>query len=222
MFAKLYSRLLLCLCVFGALTATPKWVAADQLKSPLSPQQELRSFRLADEQLVIELVAAEPEVISPVAMAWDEDGRMFVAEMIDYPVGPTAGRVKLLDDPDENGRYRKATVFADKLPFPNGVLPWKGGVLVTAAPNIWYLKDTDGDGRADERRVVLTGFGEGNQQLRVNGLLWGLDNWVYGANGRSGGTIRKQGDPPAKGVSIDRRDFRLYRPRHTRALEIFP
>src|SRR5207247_935130 len=78
----------------------------------------------------------------------------------------------------------------DTLPFPNGVLPWKNGVLVTAAPDIWCLKDTNGDGVADEHRVVLTGFGQGNQQLRVNGLLWGLDNWIYGANGRSEGEIR--------------------------------
>jgi putative membrane-bound dehydrogenase-like protein len=82
-------------------------------------------------------------------------------------------------------------------------------VLVTAAPDIWFFRDTDGDGIADERRVVLTGFGEGNQQLRVNGLTWGRDNWVYGANGRSDGEIRRPGDPPAKAVSIRRRDIRF-------------
>jgi putative membrane-bound dehydrogenase-like protein len=183
--------------------------AADGPPGPRSPAEERQTFRLADETLTVDLVAAEPEVVSPVALAWDEDGRLFVAEMSDYPLGPGSGRIKLLENPDAGGRYRKATVFADGLAFPNGVLPWRGGVLVTSAPNLWYLKDTDGDGRADERRVVLTGFHEGNQQLRANGLQWGLDNWVYGANGRSDGAIRRPGEPPGKAVSIRRRDFRF-------------
>ena len=154
-------------------------------------------------------MAAEPDVISPVAIAWDEGGRLFVAEMTDYPAGPTSGRIRLLEDRDGDGRYERVSVFAEGLAFPNGVLPWNGGVLVTAAPDILFLKDTDGDGRADERRVVLTGFGEGNQQLRVNGLTWGRDNWVYGANGRSGGAVRRPSDPPEKAVSIARNDFRF-------------
>src|SRR5262249_42405939 len=119
--------------------------AAEKAASPLSPDAERATFRLADDQLVIELVAAEPDVVSPVSIAWDEDGRMYVAEMRDYPNATTGGLVKRLDDPGKDGRYRHATVFADKLAFPNGVLPWNGGVLVTSAPNIWYFKDTDGD-----------------------------------------------------------------------------
>ncbi len=88
-------------------------------------------------------------------------------------------------------------------------MPCFGGVLVTAAPNIWYFRDQDDDGRADERRVVLTGFGEGNTQLRVNGLEWGLDNWIYAANGRSDGEVRAPEDPPGRAVSIRRRDVRF-------------
>src|SRR5262249_62238315 len=71
------------------------------------------------------------------------------------------------------------------------------------------MKDTDGDGKADEKRVLLTGFHEGNQQLRVNGLTWGMDNWIYGANGRSDGKVRRPSDPPDKAVAITRRDFRF-------------
>lgn len=175
--------------------------------APLTPQEELASFRLADTNLHVELVAAEPHVLSPVAIAFDEHGRMFVAEMIDYPLGPEGGQIRCLEDVDGDGRYQSATVFADKLPYPNGVLPWNGGVLVTAAPDILFLKDTDGDKRADERRVLLTGFGTGNQQLRVNGLMWGLDNWVYGANGRSDGDIRKPG--AEKTISLRGHDFRF-------------
>lgn len=157
----------------------------------LPPAEELASFEFADKQLTAELVAAEPEVTSPVAMAWDARGRLFVAEMSDYPVGPSTGRVRLLEDLDGDGRYETSKVFAEGLSFPNGLLPWSGGLWVTAAPDILFLKDTDQDGRADQRQVVFTGFGEGNQQLRVNGLTWGLDGWIYGANGRSDGEIRR-------------------------------
>ena len=149
----------------------------------------------------MDLVAAEPDVISPVAIAFDAHGRMFVAEMIDYPLGTEGGQIRCLEDRDGDGRFETATVFASKLPYPNGVLPWNGGVLVTAAPDILFLKDTDGDNRADERRAILTGFAPGNQQLRANGLLWGLDNWVYGANGRSDGSVR--------GISLKGHDFRF-------------
>lgn len=183
--------------------------AAEQPASPLPPEQEAATFHFADDRLGAELVASEPNVTSPVALAWDADGRLFVAEMIDYPTGPTAGQIRMLEDKDGDGRYETATVFADQLPFPNNVLPWNGGVLVTAAPNLWFLRDTDGDGRADERRVILTGFAEGNQQLRANGLFWGLDNWVYGANGRSDGEVRRPTDPASSAVSIRRRDFRF-------------
>jgi putative membrane-bound dehydrogenase-like protein len=158
---------------------------------------------------MIELVAAEPQVASPVAIAWDADGFLYVAEMIDYPVAPPAGRIRGLVDSDRDGVYERATIFADGLSFPNGVLPCFDGVLVTAAPNIWFLRDTDGDGKADERRVVLTGFGEGNTQLRVNGLFWGLDNWIYAANGRSDGEIRTPESPREQAVSMRRRDLRF-------------
>ncbi|MEX0676541.1 MAG: PVC-type heme-binding CxxCH protein [Pirellulales bacterium] len=178
-------------------------------ETPLAPNEELATFELADERLTVELVASEPELDSPVAICWDADARMFVAEMIDYPTNPPGGQVRLLEDRDNDGRYEQATVFASGLSFPNGVLAAAGGVFVTAAPDILFLKDTDGDGEADEKRVVLTGFGEGNQQLRANGLTWGLDNWIYGANGRSDGRIRRPDDPNEKAVSIRGRDFRF-------------
>jgi putative membrane-bound dehydrogenase-like protein len=130
-------------------------------------------------------------------------------DISDYPTAVTGGRIRQLIDRDGDGLFESATTFADGLKFPNGGLPWKGGLLVTSAPDILFLKDTDGDGRADERKVVLTGFAEGNQQLRVNGLVWGLDNRVYGANGRSGGAVRRPGDPFEKSVPIPRHDFRF-------------
>jgi putative membrane-bound dehydrogenase-like protein len=175
--------------------------------SPLAPEQERATFQLADTNLTVELVAAEPDVRAPVAIAWDADGRMFVAEMTDYPSGPVNGRIRLLEDRDGDGRYERATIFASNLAFPNGVMAWKNGVLVTAAPDIWFLADTNGDGVADVREKILTGFAEGNQQLRVNGLFQGIDNWIYGCNGRSDGEV-KWADGTGAG-SIRRHDFRF-------------
>ncbi|NOX99681.1 MAG: dehydrogenase, partial [Verrucomicrobia bacterium] len=135
-----------------------------------------------------ELLLAEPDVIDPVAINWGADGRLWVAEMADYPMGmdgkgKPGGRVRWLKDSNGDGKYDKSVVFAEGLAFPNGILPWKKGVLVTAAPLILYLEDTDGDGVSDKREVLFEGFQEGNQQLRVNGLVRGLDNWIYCASG---------------------------------------
>ena len=158
----------------------------------------------------IELVASEPAIESPVAMDIDEDGRMFVVEMPGYPldVSPT-GRVKLLEDRDGDGDFETARVFADSLVLPTGVMRWKRGVLVTAAPDVLYLEDTDNDGRADHRRVVLTGFPRTNPQHTVNSPLYGLDNWIYLANqGAVGAVIYKElfGDRGTRVTFPDRPD----------------
>jgi putative membrane-bound dehydrogenase-like protein len=176
---------------------------------PPSPEESRAAIRLADPALAVELAASEPAVASPVAMAWDEHGRLFVVEMTDYPNATTGGRIKRLEDRDGDGRYEAATVFAEGLHFPSGLAPWKGGWLVTSAPDLLYFKDHDGDSRADERKVILTGFHEGNQQLRVNSPTWGMDNWLYLANGRSGGAIRKPADPPERAVPLPRNDLRV-------------
>ncbi|HND53378.1 MAG TPA: c-type cytochrome, partial [Pirellulaceae bacterium] len=98
-------------------------------------------------------------------------------------------------------------MFLDDIPFPNGVKAWRGGVLVTAAPQVFYAEDHDGDDKADKRVTLFEGFVEGNQQHRTNGLRWGLDNWLYMANGDSGGTVKSFAT--GKNVSISGRDLRL-------------
>jgi putative membrane-bound dehydrogenase-like protein len=179
----------------------------------LDPAEALKLFHLADD-LKIELIASEPDVVDPVAIAWDEFGRMFVVEMRDYPNGPADGqpflsRVKLLEDTDGDGKYEKVSVFAEELPFANGVLPWQGGVIVTAAPDIWFLKDTDNDGRADVKEKLFTGFKEGNPQLRVNHPTLGIDNWIYVANGLSGGEVSRADKEDSAKIPIPQMDFRF-------------
>ncbi|HEX5442248.1 MAG TPA: PVC-type heme-binding CxxCH protein, partial [Pirellulales bacterium] len=172
-----------------------------------SPDASLRSIATRP-GFEVQLVACEPLTMDPVAFAWGADGKLWVVEMADYPLGcEGGGRVRYLEDRDGDGRYDAATLFLDGLSYPNGVMPWRKGVLVTCAPEIFYAEDSDGDGRADVRRTLYRGFGEGNPQHRVNGLRWGLDNWVYCANGDSGGGIESL--VTGEKVAINGRDFRI-------------
>ena len=163
-------------------------------KGPLSPEESLKHFVLADSNLQIEIVAAEPEVIDPVAIQFDEHGRLWVVELSDYPNGPEPGkppmsRIKLLEDKDGDGRFETAHIFADKLLFATGVQPWDGGVIVTLAGEVAYFKDTDGDHKADVRETWFTGFAQANPQLRANHPTFGPDGWIYVANGLRGGNV---------------------------------
>jgi len=119
------------------------------------------------------------------------------------------GSVRLLRDTDGDGKFDQATVFADGLLWVCGIAPWKGGVFVTAPPDIWYLKDTDGDGQADIREKVFTGFGTRNQQAMLNNLQFGLDHRIYGSTAGNGGEVRPGGDPAAQPVVLTNYDFRF-------------
>lgn len=180
---------------------------------PLSSADAVKAFHV-EEGLKVEVVAAEPEVIDPVAVAWDESGRMFVAENRGYPTGPAEGKppegvIAMLEDKDGDGYYEKRTVFADKLTFPNGVLPWQGGLIVTCAPDVLYLKDKDGDGKADIREVWFTGFSTNQTtQLRVSHPSLGYDGWIYLTSGLTGGEVtspKKKKMAPVKFTKNDSR-----------------
>ena len=180
--------------------------------SSREPEDFIATARIADD-LKLELVAREPQIVDPVAVTFDADGRMYVVEMRDYPTQPEdesrpSGRVKLLEDLDGDGYYETATVFADGLQFPTSVLPWRGGILVTSPPDILFLKDSDADGVADVEEVLFTGFPVENTQHNINGLTWGLDNWVYGANGGNNGSAHSVASPD-QDVSIRGMDFRF-------------
>src|SRR5579883_701399 len=178
---------------------------------PLSPWQSQATLRIKPD-LMVDLVAAEPLITSPVAIDWGADGRLWVAEMVDYPAGrqgdfKPGGRIKVLQDRDGDGRYDQATIFLDNIPFPTGVTVWHKGVLVCAAPDILYAEDTDGDGKADVVKKLFSGFGTDNYQARVNSLEFGLDGWIYGSCGLFGGRIHNfKNDKP---VSLGDRDFRI-------------
>ena len=153
---------------------------------PYSASDALATFEI-EPGFSIELFAREPDITDPVAMEFDEYGRIYVVESPGYPLATEEplGRVKLLEDTDGDGFPDRATLFADQLTLPTGVMRWKNGILVTDAPHIWYFEDTDQDGRADQRQVVLTGFAFTNPQHTVNTPIYGLDNWIYLAHLRS-------------------------------------
>ncbi len=198
----------------GLLLVSAAEAVGNRVKSPLTPQEALAAFKL-EPGLRIEVVAAEPLVVNPVAIAFDEQGRMYVAENRGYPTGPGEGKppvgiIALLEDTKGDGHYDKRTVFAEGLTFPNGLMCWRGGVFVTCAPDVLYLKDTDGDGRADVRQVVLTGFATNSTtQLRVSHPVLGLDNWVYLTSGLVGGNITAPQFPSRPAVEVSRGDSRF-------------
>ncbi|HZF00202.1 MAG TPA: PVC-type heme-binding CxxCH protein [Planctomycetota bacterium] len=183
-----------------------------EIRSPLTPEQAQAVFKVRP-GLRVELVAAEPEVQSPVAAAFDERGRLFVVEMLDYPVPdktkPPQGRIRMLEDKDGDGRFETSTVFAEGLMMAQGVTPWNGGILVTQAPNILFLKDTDADGKADVRETLYSGFAVENPQLRVSFPTFAMDNGIYVANGQRGGKIRSALHPESAAIDIGGMDFRF-------------
>ena len=181
---------------------------------PLTPRQALESFRVAD-GFRVELFAAEPHVVDPVEMAFDENGGVYVAELLDNPYDPPEGepplsRIKYLEDTDGDGIVDRHTVFADRVLGVEGIAPWKGGLIATAAPDILYLKDTDGDHQADVRERLYTGFALANVEVRVSNPRLGLDNWFYVANHGTPGTITPPARPNDDAVNIRNREFRFH------------
>jgi putative membrane-bound dehydrogenase-like protein len=204
-----------CALIGLALTLTGMAAADDLARElprikPLDPAQALASFRVpAGFQL--EAVAVEPLVTNPVSVCFDADGRLYVVEMRGYPFPEQvpSGGVALLEDRDGDGRFETRSRFLAGLSWPTSIVPYKGGVFIAAAPHILYAKDTSGDGVADIKEVMFTGFGTENVQGLVNGLLWGPDNWIYGVTSSNGGTIRNLARPDQRRVELRGRDFRF-------------
>ncbi len=199
---------------FQGLAAAEPNQAPNLRSQPRTLTDAVNSFDVLD-GFQMQLVAHEPNVREPIVVAFDENGRMFVAEFLKFPAtggksdGPD-GQIRLLRDIDGDGVYEQATVFATDLAWPTGICPWKGGVFVVAAPDLWYLKDTNGDGHSDIRKKVFTGFGFTTEESTANNLIWGLDNWIYGAGSNSGGQIKPADQTDVGAISLRGRDFRFH------------
>jgi putative membrane-bound dehydrogenase-like protein len=174
----------------------------------LSPEESLKTIQRKP-GYEIELAAAEPNVFDPVAIAFDESARMFVIEMCDYSEQATErlGHVRMLEDKNNDGFYETSSLYADNLSWPTAIACYDGGLFVGAAPDILYIKDVNGDGKSDIRRVVFTGFGRNNVQGLLNSFCWGLDNRLYGQTSSSGGTISCPDHPNLAPVNLGGRDF---------------
>ena len=192
-------------------------------KSPTDSQSMLEvadGFRM-------ELVAAEPLVHDPVAVAFDEDGRMYVVELPPYNSYvvegfKTKGSIRILEDTDDDGVYDKSELFASGLKYPTAIACWDGGVFVGDAPDLLYLRDTTGDGKADQSTVIFTGFGADKAgEAHLNSIRWGLDHRFHFSTNLSGGDVKAveqvQGKP--KAVSVRGRGF-IFNPRSLGKFEL--
>ena len=206
-----FSWLVLFALAFSA--AEPEALKRDlpRLK-PTEPADALATFTVKS-GFRIELTAAEPFVTDPVAMAFDENSRLFVVEMIGYSEhrDDRLGQVRLLEDENGDGRYDRSTIYAGDLAWPTAIVCHDGGVFIGATPDILFLKDTDGDQKADERRVIFTGIGDGvnrlNMQSLMNSFRWGHDNRIHGTASGTPGKVRVVGKPERGTVTFRRGDF---------------
>ena len=150
----------------------------DALPGPALTPQEAISRMTVPEGFSVEVVAAEPDLVNPVAMTFDERGRIWIAESLEYPrldAGEGRDRIRVLEDTDHDGQADRFTTFAEGLNIPSGIAVGYGGVWVANSPDILFLADDDGDLRADRREVVVTGFGRDDTHELPNSLTWGPD-----------------------------------------------
>jgi putative membrane-bound dehydrogenase-like protein len=165
------------------------------MQLPLDPAESMKHM-IVPRDFEPRLFAAEPDITKPIAMAWDHRGRLWIAETFDYPnelqpEGQGRDRIKICEDTDHDGRADRFTIFAEKLSIPTSFVFARGGVIVSQAPQMLFLKDTDGDGRADTRETLFSGWGTQDTHAGPSNLRYGFDNWIYGIVGYSGfrGTV---------------------------------
>ncbi|CAG4990930.1 hypothetical protein DYBT9275_00642 [Dyadobacter sp. CECT 9275] len=167
-----------------------------KMQESLSPAESNKLTQIPPD-FEIKLFAAEPDITNPIAMAWDERGRLWVVESVDYPNtfketdGAANDRIKICEDTDGDGKADKFTTFADNLNIPTSMVFSNGGIIVSMAPDFVFMKDTNGDDVADVREVIMTGWGKNDTHAGPSNLMYGFDNKIWGVNGYSGfkGTI---------------------------------
>jgi putative membrane-bound dehydrogenase-like protein len=192
--------------------------------SPALPPAEAQKRFVVPEGFEVRLFAAEPDVINPVAMTWDDRGRLWVVELYEYPLGAPPGtmprdRIKILEDTDGDGRADKVTVFADGLNLATGIQLGYGGVFVGQAPDLLFLEDTKHNDKADKRTVLMTGFGLEDRHELLNGFTWGPDGWMYMTHGVFTHSKVKIPEASTPGVEVTAAVAR-YQPR-TKQFEVF-
>jgi putative membrane-bound dehydrogenase-like protein len=169
---------------------------APRYQEPLSPEESKKLIQVSV-GFDLELFASEPDIINPIAMDWDERGRLWVIETVDYPnsvrdeEGVGDDRIKICEDTNGDGKADKFTVFADKLNIPTSLAFMNGGIIVSQAPYFLFLKDKDGDDKADVREILIDGWGTFDTHAGPSNLKYGFDNQIWGVVGYSGfkGTI---------------------------------
>ncbi|MEX2513338.1 MAG: PVC-type heme-binding CxxCH protein [Cyclobacteriaceae bacterium] len=184
----------------------------DKYPGPLSPEESIKTFDLHDD-FEIEVFASEPHIVDPVDLVFDERGNAYAIEMPDYPYKPEPGEgrgiIKKLTDSDGDGRVDQSSSFAEGIPDATSLMPWKGGLLVTSAPHIYYLKDTDGDGKADVKEALFSGFFENNSEAQITNLRLGIDNWIYAANNGQRSLVTSAENPDKEPLNLQGADFRF-------------
>lgn len=201
--------LLAILCVAACMSSCSD---RPRYEGPRSPEASMATFAFADTAIAVEVFATEPLVVDPVSMEFDEDGNAWVVGMLDaYKPDSVKGRgcIVRLADRDADGRADTAIVFADSLREASSVLPWQGGLLVTAAPHILYFRDNDGDGRAEQRDTLFSGFFNRNEEAQITNLRFGVDNWIYANNNGQAGDIAFHGGKDTARLSVKGWDFRF-------------
>lgn len=170
---------------------------APKVQSSLTPEQSMSLIQVPV-GFGLQLFAAEPDVVNPIYMNWDEKGRLWVIETVDYPNeikddDKGDDRIKILEDTDGDGKADKITIFADKLNIPTSFTFVNGGIIVSEAPSFLFLKDTNGDDKADIRQVILSGWGKSDTHAQASNLRYGIDNMIWGVVGYSGYYNGKKG-----------------------------
>ena len=198
---------------------------AQRYAAALSPEESLKKLNIVN-GFSVQLFASEPHVFDPVSLEFDEQGNAYVIEMPDYPYevepGKGHGRIRILKDTDGDGKIDKSIIFAENVTEATSMLPWKGGLIVTAAPNIIYLKDTNGDGKSDTSEILFSGFFQNNSEAQVTSLELGVDNWIYANNNGQSGKVTLKKTPDAAALEVRGADFRFRMDRNVFELETGP
>ncbi|MXV16787.1 PVC-type heme-binding CxxCH protein [Hufsiella ginkgonis] len=195
---------------YTSLNATP--ARAPRYQYALSAEESMKTMQVPS-GFEVKLFASEPDITNPIAMQWDEHGRLWIVESVDYPNtfvetdGASNDRIKICEDTDGDGKADKFTVFADKLNIPTSLVFANGGIIVSMAPGFLFLKDTNGDDKADIRQTIGSGWGKGDTHAGPSNLQYGFDNKIWGVLGYSGYSGKIDG--PNNGVRPAQALYRL-------------